>query len=180
MTLTWWFPATEPTAEADAVEIGQPTAPSISSLEISRALSTALRVAVADVLGEPLERVELDPVYDSIHSGVGAQQFHASCDHLLTPTLTLLVDDSESYAVGGYATVPWNSTAHAFLPDPYSFLFHLTGSPDGYHNFVHPPADQTASIYCGSTSGPIRSRQASACCWHSESLLSPIAICAVL
>ena len=146
-----------------------------------RTLSTALRVAIADVLGEPLERVELDPVYDSTHSGTGAQQFHASCDHLLAPTMTLLMNDSASYAVGGYASVPWNSTAHAFLPDPHSFLFQLTGSPDGYHSFVYPPVDQTASIYCGSTSGPIFGRgKPLLAVGIAKPFQFPIAICAVL
>ncbi len=71
-----------------------------SGVEMSCILSAALRQACADVLGEPVQRVELIPVFDSSLAGPSTKHFHASCDNLLTPTLTLLVNEDQTYAVG--------------------------------------------------------------------------------
>ena len=126
-------------------------------------LPVALQAACAAVLGEPVQRVELIPLYDSHLSGPSPQCFHAACDKLRTPSLTLLVNDAQTYAVGGYTTVPWGSQQHAFLPDPHSFLFHLRGSPQGYASFLHPPFDHTASIFCGASFGPVFGRGEQLC-----------------
>lgn len=126
-------------------------------------LSVALQVACAEVLGEPVHQVELTPVYDSDLSGPSPQHFHACCDDLRTASLTLLVNDAQTYAVGGYTTVPWGSQQHAFVPDPHSFLFHLRGSSQGYASFLHPPLDHTASIFCGASFGPVFGRGEQRC-----------------
>ena len=127
-------------------------------LSMSCDLSAALQTACAEVIGEPVQQVKLTAIYEAKLTGSSIKQFHDSCDSLEAPTLTLLVNNTQTYAVGGYTTVPWRSEDHAFIPDPHSFLFHLRGSSRGYESFLHGPLDHSASIYCGASAGPIFGR----------------------
>lgn len=121
------------------------------------ALAKALHAALAEVVGKAQNTasVEFVLVYDSRLSGLCSAAFHESCDNMSVPTLVLLLDDSQSNAVGGYTTVPWRGDSNCFTPDPSSLLFQLCGSPAAYRVKTFAPVSPSAGIYSGYGHGPV-------------------------
>ena len=119
-----------------------------------------LHIACCKAIGKTADKVDFELLYDSCQQGVSATEFHAACDELDVPTLTVLLSANSQEAVGGFATVPWRKHDNTFASDPSSLLFRLRWSPTSRSYTVErcPPVTQDAGIYSGRSHGPVFGR----------------------
>ena len=122
-------------------------------------------------MDKTVDDVDFVPLYDSASDGFCANKFHAACDEVDFPTLTLLRSETLQAAVGGFATVPWRKRDNQFTSDPASFLFRLHGTPTHYDVQTYPPVQANAGIYSGSLHGPVFGRgKVVECIVHARAL----------
>jgi hypothetical protein len=74
--------------------------------------------------GEPIKKMQL--LYRGTEDKFTAEAFHARCDNSSPPTTLTFVKSEFDRVFGGFASIPWTSSAYNDYSDERAFIFSLS------------------------------------------------------